>query len=285
MAYRIDPARCTSCGACELDCPNEAISMDRFTFVIDPEKCKECKGVYDRPHCATRLPGAADLRARTPAGGARACAISDGRDVSPRRLGAASSRTGSRSASGLEDRSDAHASRYKSAIRLRARRLRPPRRNPLEVAGRSAPSLTTTRPSTTTCDDRAVAPDHEVAERPGRKRLGRRAEPLGRERVARRRAGPRRRVAVLGGEALQRRLLRAHVRVPAVGSERHALRRRKRRGVADAVALVGARVVDEPAAGRRRRAGPDRGARCTPCARIEPGGSASSAISRSSGPA
>jgi ferredoxin len=30
--------------------------MDRFTYVIDPTKCKECKGVYDRPHCATVCP-------------------------------------------------------------------------------------------------------------------------------------------------------------------------------------------------------------------------------------
>ncbi len=56
MAYWIDPSRCTSCGACELDRPNEAISVDRFTYVIDPEKCKECKGVYDRPHCASVCP-------------------------------------------------------------------------------------------------------------------------------------------------------------------------------------------------------------------------------------
>lgn len=56
MAYRIDPEMCTSCGACELDCPNEAISMDQFTYVIDPEKCTECKGFHDTPHCADVCP-------------------------------------------------------------------------------------------------------------------------------------------------------------------------------------------------------------------------------------
>ena len=56
MAYRIVAAQCTSCGACELDCPNEAIAMERFTYVIDPAKCTECKGFHDRPHCAAVCP-------------------------------------------------------------------------------------------------------------------------------------------------------------------------------------------------------------------------------------
>ncbi|RBP02886.1 4Fe-4S dicluster protein [Roseiarcus fermentans] len=56
MAYRIVADLCTSCGACELDCPNEAISMDRFTYVIDPAKCTECKGFFDTSHCASVCP-------------------------------------------------------------------------------------------------------------------------------------------------------------------------------------------------------------------------------------
>jgi len=56
MAYQIVASLCTSCGACELECPNSAISIGRFTYVIDPNKCTECKGFYDQPHCATVCP-------------------------------------------------------------------------------------------------------------------------------------------------------------------------------------------------------------------------------------
>ncbi|MDD5701977.1 MAG: 4Fe-4S binding protein [Dehalococcoidales bacterium] len=41
MAYKISED-CISCGACESECPNEAIKEGDTTFVIDPEKCTEC---------------------------------------------------------------------------------------------------------------------------------------------------------------------------------------------------------------------------------------------------
>ncbi len=34
---------CTSCAACEPECPREAISEGDDRFVIDPVKCTECK--------------------------------------------------------------------------------------------------------------------------------------------------------------------------------------------------------------------------------------------------
>lgn len=33
---------CISCGACEPECPNQAISQGDSTYVIDPNKCDEC---------------------------------------------------------------------------------------------------------------------------------------------------------------------------------------------------------------------------------------------------
>ncbi len=55
MAYMITDD-CTNCGACEAECPNEAISEGDEIFVIDPEKCTECVGYFDTPQCADVCP-------------------------------------------------------------------------------------------------------------------------------------------------------------------------------------------------------------------------------------
>jgi ferredoxin len=56
MAYKIIARQCTSCGDCKWECPNEAISMRAFVYVIDPKKCKECEGVHETPQCASVCP-------------------------------------------------------------------------------------------------------------------------------------------------------------------------------------------------------------------------------------
>jgi len=55
MAMVITPD-CISCGACEPDCPNEAISAGDAIYVIDPDKCTECVGAYDTPKCVELCP-------------------------------------------------------------------------------------------------------------------------------------------------------------------------------------------------------------------------------------
>jgi ferredoxin len=35
---------CISCGACEPECPNQAISQGDDRYQIDATKCDECKG-------------------------------------------------------------------------------------------------------------------------------------------------------------------------------------------------------------------------------------------------
>ena len=42
MAYKIDPEKCISCGACEGACPVTCIKQGESCFVIDKEKCIEC---------------------------------------------------------------------------------------------------------------------------------------------------------------------------------------------------------------------------------------------------
>ncbi len=42
MAYKINPDVCIDCGACQSECPNEAISEKDGHMEIDPTKCVEC---------------------------------------------------------------------------------------------------------------------------------------------------------------------------------------------------------------------------------------------------
>jgi ferredoxin len=47
---------CISCGACEPDCPNEAIAEGESIYTIDAEKCTECIGHFDAPKCVEVCP-------------------------------------------------------------------------------------------------------------------------------------------------------------------------------------------------------------------------------------
>lgn len=55
MALKITD-ECISCGACEPECPNAAISEGSDTYVIDPDLCTECVGFFDEPQCAAVCP-------------------------------------------------------------------------------------------------------------------------------------------------------------------------------------------------------------------------------------
>ncbi len=55
MAYKITD-ECISCGACEPECPNEAISEGETIYVIDPDKCTECVGSYESSRCVETCP-------------------------------------------------------------------------------------------------------------------------------------------------------------------------------------------------------------------------------------
>jgi len=55
MAYKISDD-CISCGACESECPNNAISEGDTIYVIDPAKCTECVGFFESSKCAEICP-------------------------------------------------------------------------------------------------------------------------------------------------------------------------------------------------------------------------------------
>ena len=55
MAYKITD-ECISCGACEAECPNAAISEGETTYMIDAAKCTECVGSHNSSQCADICP-------------------------------------------------------------------------------------------------------------------------------------------------------------------------------------------------------------------------------------
>jgi ferredoxin len=55
VAYQITE-ECISCGACEAECKNEAISEGKTVYVVDPEKCTECVGIATSSRCVEVCP-------------------------------------------------------------------------------------------------------------------------------------------------------------------------------------------------------------------------------------
>lgn len=55
MALKITD-ECINCDVCEPACPNEAISMGPNIYIINPKKCTECIGHFDKPQCQTLCP-------------------------------------------------------------------------------------------------------------------------------------------------------------------------------------------------------------------------------------
>ncbi len=47
---------CTYCGACESECPVNAISAGSEIYVIDAASCTECEGYADSPLCTAVCP-------------------------------------------------------------------------------------------------------------------------------------------------------------------------------------------------------------------------------------
>jgi ferredoxin len=47
---------CIVCGACEPECPVDAISEGDIIFEIDADACVECEGYYDTSACVDVCP-------------------------------------------------------------------------------------------------------------------------------------------------------------------------------------------------------------------------------------
>src|SRR6266545_4700758 len=47
---------CINCGACEPECPNQAISQGADVYVIDAGRCTECVGFHDHEACQEVCP-------------------------------------------------------------------------------------------------------------------------------------------------------------------------------------------------------------------------------------
>ena len=55
MALMINE-ECINCGACEPECPNQAIEAGEELYEIDPDKCTECVGHFDEQQCVAVCP-------------------------------------------------------------------------------------------------------------------------------------------------------------------------------------------------------------------------------------
>ena len=55
MALKITD-ECINCGACEPECPVEAITEGDEYYVIDPDLCVECEGYFDTSQCVEVCP-------------------------------------------------------------------------------------------------------------------------------------------------------------------------------------------------------------------------------------
>ncbi len=55
MANKINE-ECINCGACEPECPNQAISQGDEYYVIDVAKCDECKAAGGEAACKAVCP-------------------------------------------------------------------------------------------------------------------------------------------------------------------------------------------------------------------------------------
>ena len=55
MAYLINED-CISCGACEAECPVNAISEGEEIYEIEASLCVECVGHFDEQQCAAVCP-------------------------------------------------------------------------------------------------------------------------------------------------------------------------------------------------------------------------------------
>ncbi len=47
---------CINCDVCEPECPNQAISQGELIYQIDPDRCTECVGHFDKPQCVAVCP-------------------------------------------------------------------------------------------------------------------------------------------------------------------------------------------------------------------------------------
>jgi ferredoxin len=55
MALKITD-ECINCDVCEPACPNQAIYQGEQIYEIDPNKCTECVGHFDKPQCQQVCP-------------------------------------------------------------------------------------------------------------------------------------------------------------------------------------------------------------------------------------